>query len=36
VAVVFVLVGAATMYSFLSTPLQPLDPAANVETVVTR
>ena len=27
IALVFVLVGAATMYSFLNTPLQPLEPA---------
>jgi hypothetical protein len=33
----FVLVGAVTMYSFLNTPLQPMDPAgAGMESVVLR
>lgn len=37
IALVFVVVGAATMYSFLNTPLQPLEPAgAGMESVVLR
>lgn len=37
VGMVFVLVGAITMYSFLTTPLQPLDPAGSAdESVVMR
>jgi succinate dehydrogenase / fumarate reductase cytochrome b subunit len=37
IGLVFVLVGAVTMYSFLNTPLQPMDPAVSgTESVVTR
>jgi hypothetical protein len=30
------LVGAATMYSFLNTPLQPLEPVSGTESFVMR
>jgi succinate dehydrogenase / fumarate reductase cytochrome b subunit len=37
IGLLFVLVGAVTMYSFLNTPLQPMDPAVSgTESVVTR
>jgi succinate dehydrogenase / fumarate reductase cytochrome b subunit len=37
IGLVFVLVGAVTMYSFLNTPLQPLDPTGSTnESVVMR
>lgn len=36
IAVLFIVVGAATMYSFLKTPLQPLDTGAATESVLLR
>jgi len=36
IGVLFVAVGAATMYSFLTTPLQPLEPGSGIESFVMR
>jgi len=36
IGLTFMLVGAVTMYSFLRTPLQPLEPVSNMESVVMR
>lgn len=36
IGLAFILVGAATMYSFLRTPLQPLEPGSAVESLVMR
>jgi succinate dehydrogenase / fumarate reductase cytochrome b subunit len=36
IGLLFILVGAATMYSFLNTPLQPLEPVSGTESFVMR
>jgi succinate dehydrogenase / fumarate reductase cytochrome b subunit len=36
IAVLFIAVGAATMYSFLNTPLQPLDTGVGADSIVMR